>query len=1246
MRMVLWLALPALCFPPPAMPSLPGNCTTASVGHGRSEDRAASRSRATPVPWHHPLYLGNGGMWRQRASVAVRNGGAQAMLGTTVSIKVGAEPGSLDIAGASVAALRVCDERGVEMLYAAADREGAPIRSGVLKTGMSLTIPVECRPGAEARYFVYFDNPSAWAPPDHLEGTAELRNGGVELGKGDTPTGWVHDAADAMHVASWASDESHSGRRSLKLSVARGAEHTWISTRQSGTHLSAGGRYRMTAWVKAEGVIGYAGWYIHIGNAMNTMMEAPMLSAGDGTFGWKSVSLEFTVPQGADRADLGTVLRGTGTAWFDDVSLERLDGGEPYSIRTFAPERLSLSYAGASDPWPDKINGDHPTYRTPIRVVNLGDSPRKGLVSVEASHVLGRLQGRMSSPSVAVRRGSSTLSSYQIGGSLLFEVSVPARSSLTTYAYPTHGPSRQREAASARPPVEYAPNPAVPGGMNRASAHVAPAAYAALMSGPHNLARNPAFEQGGDLPANWIGGAEGERPANTEMGVVGGGLFGKRCVRVYVPHTSRPAWTGWRQDVPVKPGRSYLFAAWLRSDDLRGGAQLHAHLRTKTGDLVQHNAMVSAGPAISGTTGWTLLSGTFRTPDDCSVFQMHLTMLATGTIWHDGVLLAEVGEAETLAMQTRARSADGVAMWPVNPIVKVFREDLPPSARVKPWEAVCAGNEYEPVQLAVRSSRDIRDARITVDLPRSTTGAILRNVQVGVVGYVPVDAPTNYYSSTTPSYYRRVPTGPAGSDGWAGWWPDPIHPTDRLHLRANVTQPIWVTFHVPAGARPGVYKGSVRIVSRSKPLAAVPVHVRVLGFDLPKHTRFRAIYDCRQSGPMWQVEGMTEQEAREAFWRFMAERRLCPDTVKPEPTFSFANGVATADFTQFDRAATVYFDELKFPHAYTPWHFYLFGWGHLPGDKFGFQPYEGAYPYEGVDRTKLRPEYRRAYQACLRLFWEHVKSKGWADRVVLYISDEPHDHMPGIVAQMKALCDMIHEVDRAIPIYCSTWHHQPEWDGKLDIWGIGHYGIVPVEKMRAIREGGARMWWTTDGQMCTDTPYCAIERLLPHYAFKYGAEGYEFWGVDWLTYDPYQYGWHGFLPHDFGPGQARQYVRYPNGDGFLAYPPGPVKLRHAVTSIRLEQAREGVEDWEYLSILRSLVDEGRRKGTSVAAGESALREAAELVSSPCEIGRYSTRILPEPDRVLRVKAAVGDAIARMSRELRKAPLEPPGGRAR
>jgi hypothetical protein len=357
----------------------------------------------------------------------------------------------------------------------------------------------------------------------------------------------------------------------------------------------------------------------------------------------------------------------------------------------------------------------------------------------------------------------------------------------------------------------------------------------------------------------------------------------------------------------------------------------------------------------------------------------------------------------------------------------------------------------------------------------------------------------------------------------------------------------------------------------------------------------------------------------------MAERRVCPDTIQPAPSLRYENGQVIADFAAFDAAAEYYFEVLRFPHAYTPWTFYLFGWGHPTDDRFGEAPYAGERPYEGVDRKQLRPEFKRAYQACLKAYWDHLKAKGWADKVILYISDEPYDWQPHIRDQMQALCDMIHEVDPAIPIYSSTWHHQPAWDGYLNVWGIGHYGIVPEQKIRELQRGGARIWWTTDGQMCTDTPYCAVERLLPHYCFKYGAEAYEFWGIDWLTYDPYRFGWHSYISQAGEPGKYT-WVRYPNGDGFLAYPGKPIGHAGPVSSIRLEQAREGVEDYEYLYLLRERIVAGKAAGRDVRVAEQALAQAQDLVAMPNPGGRYSTQILPDPDAVLRVREAVAGAI--------------------
>ena len=1146
------------------------------------------------------LYLGNGGYWRQRVRIEIRSGLDRDAAGEPVEVRIGGRAGEADLVGTPAEAVRVCDAAGVEMLYRITAPTGEDIVRGPIPEGGILTVPAECPAGGSATYYAYYDNPAAWEAPDFLEASLGVRNGGVEAGMGDAPFGWNHDAGDEQHRALWVAESPYSGKRCLKIAVAPGAEPTWIATRQRDLHITGGARYVMRAWVKAENVDGYAGWYVHVGNEDNSMLVSPMLDGGGGTYDWKQVTAEFTAPQEADRADLGTVLRGTGTAWFDDVALESDASARRLTATASEPEKLELREIGADAPWYDENAGDDVYWdcRAPVRVMNFAGRAANALVQADISAVTARFRGRLNPNSIRVTDGTKLVPCYTFEDTMLFDGDVPARAARTYYVYFSLDKRIRADGA---------------------------VSYEKLVNSGRNLARNPSFERGAKAPAEWSGGAEGQAPPGAVLRLDQPGLFGSRCAQIRIPRGAGLAWTGWRQDVPVAPGKTYLYAAWAKSERIEGGSvMIYAHYRNAAGELCASQQHASAGPEVSGTHDWTLMHGCFEMPPDIATFQLHLTMHATGTLWHDGVLLAEVMEGAVGGIEGRAPQGGAeVTVWPVNAVVKVFRDDPPPRG-IAPARISAARNEQEPLQLAVRSSRALNQVTVEVEPPAGPGDARLTQVSVGVVGYVPIDHKTAYYSSDSPSWHRKYPTAAGSCDGWPGMWPDPILPQAHFDLPAGTTQPIWITVNVPKGAGAGDYAGRVRFISGGATLAEVPFSVRVWDFALPDETHLAAIYDARVGG-RWSQPGKSPKETREELWRFMAERRVCPDRIEPSPEIRYENGKVVADFAEFDRAAEYYFDVLKLPMTYTPDYFYLFGWGYPPAAVFGEQPYEGEYPYQGADRAKLRPEYKRAYQACLKAYWEHMKAKGWDRKCALYISDEPYYEQPPIREQMKALCDMIHEVDPEIPIYCSTWHHRPEWDGYLDIWGIGHYGIVTPEKMAKLRAAGDRLWFTTDGQMCTDTPYCGVERLLPHYCFKYGVEAYEFWGVSWLTYDPYRFGWHAYIRQAGEPGDYT-WVRYPNGDGYLAYPGAPVGHDGPVSSVRLEQAREGVEDYEYLYLLRALVAQARAAGKDTSGAEKALAAADDLVEIPNAGGRYSSRILPDPDAVLRVKEAVARAI--------------------
>ncbi|MCR4414409.1 MAG: hypothetical protein NUV77_18475, partial [Thermoguttaceae bacterium] len=398
---------------------------------------------AADVPaaeWRQSLALDGGGWWQARIRVVVENAGSRAALGEPVGVPVGKGPGQADLEGQPAEAVRVCDAQGTEMLLALEGPNGQPVARGPIPAGSTLVLPVECEAGKSAVYYVYFDNPAAGEVPDALMVRLGVTNGDVEAGQGEAPDGWTHDAPDPQHRASWVAERPQSGKRCLKTVVAPGAEPSWIATRQGGLHLVGGVKYRMRAWVRAENVKGFAGWYIHVGNRENPMLISPMLSGGEGTYDWKEVSAEFTAPADADLADLGTVLRGTGTAWFDNVRLECLEPGRLKAVAE-RPERLTLAEIGDS-PWSPTTSAAE--RRVAVRLINIQPEPlARSLVCVDVGMLDRRLPGASEAGSLAVFDGRKPLVHNRVGDLLVFEADVPPRTVRTWHVYQSLSPLPQ-----------------------------------------------------------------------------------------------------------------------------------------------------------------------------------------------------------------------------------------------------------------------------------------------------------------------------------------------------------------------------------------------------------------------------------------------------------------------------------------------------------------------------------------------------------------------------------------------------------------------------------------------------------------------------------------------------------------------------------------------------------------------------------------------------------------------------------
>ena len=189
------------------------------------------------------------------------------------------------------------------------------------------------------------------------------------------------------------------------------------------------------------------------------------------------------------------------------------------------------------------------------------------------------------------------------------------------------------------------------------------------------------------------------------------------------------------------------------------------------------------------------------------------------------------------------------------------------------------------------------------------------------------------------------------------------------------------------------------------------------------------------------------------------------------------------DFTEYDKAAEYYFNVLRLPTSYMPSHFTLFGWV-PPAEKFGEKPYEGGgVPLRrGLTGVKLRPEYKRAYQAFQRApQGEYVKAKGW-HRKLVPLHSRMSPTMPS--RTLSPRCRLCRDDPRSIRRSLLRHVASCRRDSYLSLWGIGHYGIVSRRRSPTTARSGTQVRWTTDGQMSPIRP-TAVERLLLYfYCFR------------------------------------------------------------------------------------------------------------------------------------------------------------------
>lgn len=378
------------------------------------------------------------------------------------------------------------------------------------------------------------------------------------------------------------------------------------------------------------------------------------------------------------------------------------------------------------------------------------------------------------------------------------------------------------------------------------------------------------------------------------------------------------------------------------------------------------------------------------------------------------------------------------------------------------------------------------------------------------------------------------------------------------------------------------------------------------------------------------------------------------DDIRLTATGSSENLLLQGDFNIDPDAVDVIFDFSRFDKALSR---YL--------DDFGFNSFRIDLPGMGSGTYYSRNEgryggfrqgtsiYNKLMISYLSQMERHLREKGWLERVYVYWFDEPgRIDYPFVREGMEI-------IKRGAPEIATFLTENDPGPEIMDVTDISCtiWNRIDPDKAQMVKGEGNEYW----SYLCTAPKHPWLSGFIDHDAinlrmwlwgsWSYGLDGILIWSTNYWTSrsasppgylqnpweDPASY------VQGYGWPLGKQ-TQWGNGDGRLFYPPNRnpgsdnrLFIEEPVPSFRLEQLREGIEDYEYLTLLKELAShvtdrEGYNKMLYQKAMElltipdSIFRDGKNYTKDAAELLNYRTEIALLIERLIEDQKSRADSV--------------------